>query len=80
MGKKKRSSGFISNNERPNVSKTTLKEMRREYLKSSERLSNQWDAFQRGKRVMVIILRIKWYYYKKERNNYIHLYNSECRL
>ena len=55
MGKKKRSSGFISNNERPNVSKTTLKEMRREYLKSSERLSNQWDAFQRGKRVMVTI-------------------------
>ena len=57
MARKKggKSTGFISNGERPNVRKDIRKQMRREYLNSRDRAINQWDAFSKGKRVMVTI-------------------------
>ena len=55
MGKKKKSDGYTSKGERNNVNKNILKAMRRDYLKSGQRLSNQQKAFSLGKRVMVTI-------------------------
>ena len=55
MGKKKKSDGYTSKGERNNVNKNILKAMRRDYLKSGQRSSNQQKAFSLGKRVMVTI-------------------------
>lgn len=56
MARKKggKSSGFISNGERPNVSKWVRKDMRRS-VAPIVTLANKWEAFQKGKRVMVTI-------------------------
>lgn len=57
MGKKKggKSSGNVSQGVHSNVSKSTRRAMRADYLASGERLLNQRDAFDRGKNVMVTI-------------------------
>ena len=56
MGKKKggKRSGVVSNGERPNVAKSTRKDMRRSKT-LLEVTHNKWDAFVKGKRVMVTI-------------------------
>ncbi len=56
MARKKggKSKGFISNGERPNVSKWVRKDMRRS-RKPIITLANKWEAFSKGKRVMVTI-------------------------
>lgn len=56
MAKKKggKSSGFVSNGERPNVSKWVRKDMKRAVVPVIK-MQNQWDAFMQGKRVMVSI-------------------------
>ena len=56
MARKKggKSKGFISNGERPNVAKSTRKDMRRSRV-PLETLANKWSAFVKGKRVMVTI-------------------------
>ena len=56
MGKKNKSSssGFVSNGERPNVSKSVRKDMKRDVLPVIK-MQNQWKAFSEGKRVMVTI-------------------------
>ena len=55
MGKKKSSKGFISKGERRNVSASTKKAMRREYLLSGNSLFNKFKAWQQGKNVMLTI-------------------------
>ena len=55
MSQKSRSSGYTSKGERNNVSKNIQKTMRKDYLKSGQRLVNQQRAFALGKRVMVTI-------------------------
>tara|TARA_Y100000593_G_scaffold88387_1_gene170588 strand:- start:322 stop:600 length:279 start_codon:yes stop_codon:yes gene_type:complete len=58
MARKKggKSSGFVSNGERPNVRKDVRKMMRREYLSNSlEVVNNKLAAWAKGKRVMLTI-------------------------
>jgi hypothetical protein len=57
MAKKKggKSKGFISQGERPNVSKKVRNELRRDYMQSGDRVVNQLKAHRAGKRVMVTI-------------------------
>lgn len=57
MAKKKggKSKGFISAGIHSNVSRSTRREMRSEYLSSGERVRNQLKAHKAGKRVMVTI-------------------------
>jgi hypothetical protein len=58
MGKKKggKSNGYISKGERPNVSKSLTKAMRREYMANSLlRIINQQKAWRQGKRVMLTV-------------------------
>lgn len=57
MGKKKggKSSGFVSAGIHSNVSRSIRREMRADYLASGQRVSNQLDAFLKGKNVMVTI-------------------------
>ena len=56
MGKKKggKSSGVVSKGERPNVAKSTRKDMRKS-VAPIVTLQNKWTAFVKGKRVMVTI-------------------------
>lgn len=57
MGKSKggKSKGNVSAGIHSNVSKTVLKQMRREYMASGQRIINQRKAFDAGKNVMVTI-------------------------
>ena len=56
MGKKKSRATQVSKGERNNVNKDVSKALRRDYLQNDlARLSNQIDAFKRGKNVMVTI-------------------------
>lgn len=57
MGKSKggKSKGNVSAGIYSNVSKTVLKQMRREYMASGQRIINQRKAFDAGKNVMVTI-------------------------
>ena len=57
MGKKKggKSSGNVSQGIHSNVAQSTRRVMRRAYLDSRDRLINQREAFDRGKRVMVTV-------------------------
>lgn len=57
MGKKKggKSSGFVSQGIHRNVKQSTLREMRRGYMSSGERMMNQREAFNLGKNVMLTI-------------------------
>ena len=56
MARKKdgKSKGFVSNGERPNVSKWVRKEIRNS-VAPIVTLQNKWKAFNAGKRVMVTI-------------------------
>jgi len=53
----KRSSGkhYVSKGERPNVTRSVLNALRREYLTSDARLNNQVKAWRRGKNVMLTV-------------------------
>ena len=55
MGKKRLSSGYQSKGERDCVNRSVVKATRRDYMKSSERITNQLAAFLRGKNVMLTI-------------------------
>lgn len=57
MAKRKggKSKGFISQGERPNVSKKLRNALRSDYLQSGDRAVNQLKAHRAGKRVMVTI-------------------------
>ena len=55
MGKKKSRAHQTSKGERRCVAKETTKAVRREYMKSADRMSNQLFAFHRGKNVMLTI-------------------------
>ena len=56
MARKKggKSSGFVSNGERPNVSKDTRKAIRRN-VSNLETMINKYNAFKKGKNVMLTI-------------------------
>ena len=54
MGKKKKSEGYTSKGLHSNVSKDTRKAMRRD-RSSLETTRNKYDAFKRGKNVMLTI-------------------------
>jgi|TARA_B100001758_G_scaffold94579_1_gene80834 hypothetical protein len=49
-----KSSGFVSNGERPNVSKDTRKAIRRN-VSNLETMINKYNAFKKGKNVMLTI-------------------------
>ena len=53
----KRSSGkhYVSKGERPNVTRSVLNALRREYRTSDARLNNQVKAWRRGKNVMLTV-------------------------
>lgn len=56
MGKKGgKSSGYISNGVHSNVNRTILREMRKDYMASGERLYNQRQAWAKGKNVVLTI-------------------------
>jgi len=57
MGKKKsgKSKGFISQGIHSNVSSSVRRTLRADYIASGERLTNQRDAFDKGKNVMFTI-------------------------
>ena len=56
MGKKKSRSTQTSKGERNNVCKATTKAVRRNYMNNGlARMRNQFDAFNKGKNVMVTI-------------------------
>ena len=56
MGKKKSRATQTSKGERCNVSKSTIKAVRRNYMNNDlARMRNQFDAFNKGKNVMVTI-------------------------
>ena len=59
MARKKggKSTGFVSNGERPNVSKWVRKEIRNS-VAPIVTLQNKWKAFNAGKRVMVTFIRV----------------------
>jgi len=53
MGKKRHSTGYTSKGERRNVSKSTTRAVRREYMKNGDVLFNKFDAWKKGKNVMI---------------------------
>ena len=55
MGKKKSRSTQTSKGERRCVARDIVKATRRDYMQSSERITNQLSAFLRGKNVMLTI-------------------------
>ena len=55
MGKQRLSSGYQSKGERDCVNRSVVKATRRDYMKSTERITNQLAAFLRGKNVMLTI-------------------------
>ena len=54
-GKRSKSKGYISNGERPNVSKAILKSLRLDYLQSDARVANQQAAWLAGKSVVLTV-------------------------
>ena len=55
MGKKRSRAHQTSKGERRCVSRDIVKATRRDYMKSSERTTNQLEAFLKGKNVMLTI-------------------------
>jgi len=55
MGKKSSGKNYVSKGERPNVTRSVLNALRREYLTSDARLNNQVKAWRRGKNVMLTV-------------------------
>ena len=54
-GKKSSGKNYTSKGERPNVTRSVLNALRREYLQSDTRLNNQIKAWRAGKNVMLTI-------------------------
>lgn len=54
-GKKSSGKHYVSKGERPNVTRSVLNALRREYLTSDARLNNQVKAWRRGKNVMLTV-------------------------
>jgi len=55
MGKKKHSKGIRSKGERKNVSNWIKRAMRKEHMSSGARQIAQYDAYRKGKKVMLTI-------------------------
>ena len=55
MGKKKSRAHQVSKGERNSVARNIVKARRRDYMQSSERMTNQLAAFLKGKNVMLTI-------------------------
>ena len=55
MGKKSSGKHYVSKGERPNVTRSVLNALRREYLTSDARLNNQVKAWRSGKNVMLTV-------------------------
>lgn len=55
MGKKSSGKHYVSKGERPNVTRSVSKALRREYLTSNSRFNNQIKAWRAGKNVMLTI-------------------------
>lgn len=55
MGKKKQRSKQVSKGERRSVARSVTKATRRDYMKSTERMTNQLAAFLGGKNVVLTI-------------------------
>ena len=55
MGKKSSGKHYVSKGERPNVTRSVLNALRREYLTSDARLNNQVKEWRRGKNVMLTV-------------------------
>ena len=55
MGKKKSRANQVSKGERNSDARNIVKARRRDYMQSSERMTNQLAAFLRGKNVMLTI-------------------------
>ena len=55
MGKKRSRAHQVSKGERRCVARDIVKATRRDYMQSSERITNQLSAFLRGKNVMLTI-------------------------
>ena len=53
-GKKSSGKHYVSKGERPNVTRSVLNAIRREYLKSDARLNNQIKAWRAGKNVVLV--------------------------
>lgn len=54
-GKKNSGNNYTSKSQRPNVSKSITKSLRKDYNSSLARLNNQLAAWKKGKRVMLTI-------------------------
>lgn len=54
-GKKSSGKHYVSKGERPNVTRSVLNALRREYRTSDARLNNQVKAWRRGKNVMLTV-------------------------
>ena len=54
-GKKSSGKHYVSKGERPNVTRSVLNAIRREYLQSDARPNNQVKAWRRGKNVMLTV-------------------------
>jgi len=54
-GKKSSGKHYVSKGERPNVTRSVLNALRREYLQSDARINNQTKAWRRGKNVMLTV-------------------------
>ena len=55
MAKKSSGKHYVSKGERPNVTRSVLNAIRREYLQSDARPNNQIKAWRRGKNVMLTV-------------------------
>ncbi len=54
-GKKSSGKHYVSKGERPNVTRSVLNAIRREYKQSDLRLNNQVKAWRKGKNVMLTV-------------------------
>ena len=54
-GKKSSGKHYVSKGERPNVTRSVLNALRREYLTSDARLNNQVKAWRSGKNVILTV-------------------------
>ena len=54
-GKKSSGKHYVSKGERPNVTRSVLNAIRREYVKSDARLNNQTKAWRAGKNVVLTV-------------------------
>ena len=55
MGKKSSGKHYVSKGERPNVTRSVLNALRREYIQSDMRRNNQAIAWRKGKNVVLTV-------------------------